>query len=364
MKRFFCTCGQEIFTNNLYCPVCGRDVGFDPQSETIWTGVVLSDNRFHPHESKSLPSETVFKVCEHRFHSIACNWLINVNEIGACQCIACRTTRTIPNLNFSKNIKRWRALEKAKRHLFMTLLKLKLMNAENAFVQKGLKFDFLEDQRSNPNLALDMVLSGHQNGLITMNVAEADEGFLHQMKEDMGEAYRTLLGHFRHEIGHYYWELLIKAQQKETQFRQVFGDERADYAEALKTYYNKKHRAVSWMEEYISAYASSHPLEDWAETWAHYLHIVDTLETAVSYGLSTYEPEQHNFDNWYSEWGRVAQVMTALNQSMGLSDPYPFKISKSVEGKLRFIDEIINSVDWEKVKRGLDEKDIGRTRCV
>src|SRR6202011_5238904 len=36
---------------------------------------------------------------------------------------------------------------------------------------------------------------------------------------------------------------------------------------------------------HVTPYASAHPWEDFAETWAHYFHMVDTLETATAFGL-------------------------------------------------------------------------------
>ena len=121
----------------------------------------------------------------------------------------------------------------------------------------------------------------------------------------------------------------------------MFGDERADYKEALERYYQQEKPKFK-SSQYISPYASSHPHEDWAETWAHYLHIVDTLETAVSYGISAYEPKINDFYDWYSEWARVAQNMNALNRSMGLSDAYPFILTEIVRKKLQFVDYLMD----------------------
>ncbi|MDG6774721.1 putative zinc-binding metallopeptidase [Thiomicrorhabdus sp. ZW0627] len=346
MKRFFCHCGHEVFFHNLFCEECGRDLAYDPGIQTMWSGEIRRDHLFYPHPSvKTNAKIEGLRICQLRDSEVNCNWLISLEDSeDECQCISCRTTRIIPDLNQEKNPKRWRQLERAKRQLMYTLLELKIYSPFGGDMNRDLKFDFLEDKRSNPNVTLEHVLTGHTNGLITLNAAEADEGFLHTMKEQMGERYRTLLGHFRHEIGHYYWQKLIADRHLEGAFRDVFGDEREDYEQALQRYYdrgNKNH----WMSRYITLYASSHPHEDWAETWAHYLHIVDTLETAVSYGLSVYEPKQNDFDNWFDEWSRVSQVMNALNRSMGMADPYPFVLSPVVKGKLRFIDELVDAAD-------------------
>lgn len=319
---------------------------FDPKSKTMWSGV-LTAKGFEAHSTNNDGNETaaVFHPCSNRYSSVLCNWGVSNQEDH--QCIACASTRTIPDQESEKNQKRWRELEMAKRRLFITLLNLNL--PIDNFMQKdnGLAFDFLEDKRSNPNVELEHVLTGHCNGVITLNAMEADEGFLHTMKEEMGEHYRTILGHFRHEVGHYYWSILVHTDAQLEKFRELFGDERQDYAQALEDYYAKE--APQFRSNlYITQYASSHPHEDWAETWAHYLHIVDTLETAVSYGVSSYEPKVNDFDDWYSEWARVAQVMNSLNRSMGLADAYPFILTEVVRNKLRFIDNLVDDIGLQQ----------------
>lgn len=344
MKRFFCRCGQEVFLNNLFCESCGRDLAYDPSIQTMWSGE-LTDNGFLPHSQDGNGVQTPMKTCENRSYPVNCNWLvIDENE---CQCLSCRTTRTIPDLSAPKNPQRWRILERSKRHLFTTLLLLNLPIRNYRQIEHGLVFDFLEDKRSNPNVDLEHVLTGHSLGQITLNAAEADEGFLHTMKEEMGEPYRTVLGHFRHEIGHYYWDKLIDTPERLEAFRELFGDERKDYDKALQRYYENGAPEFK-SHQYISMYASSHPFEDWAETWAHYMHIVDTLETAVSYGLSVYKPKVNDFNSWYSEWARVAQVMNALNRSMGHVDAYPFVLTDIVKSKLKFIDKVVDSFSEKK----------------
>ena len=308
----------------------------------MWSGELTARGLEAHSSQKTIPDETIyFHPCANRYSDILCNWAVANQEEQFC--ISCACTRTIPDQHFEKNQKRWRDLEMAKRRLFITLLNLNLP-IEN-FTQKehGLAFDFLEDQRSNPYLELEHVLTGHSQGIITVNAMEADEGFLHTMKEEMGESYRTILGHLRHEVGHYYWDILIHTSAQLDKFRELFGDERQDYGQALEKYYSKD-RPKFRSNLYITKYASSHPHEDWAETWAHYLHIVDTLETAVSYGVSSYEPKINDFNDWYSEWARVAQTMNALNRSMGLSDAYPFILTEVVVDKLRFIDNLIDDI--------------------
>src|SRR6202034_3452122 len=141
--------------------------------------------------------------------------------------------------------------------LFYTLLKLRLPLAggQNS---TALTFDSLDPEAA---AAGPPVMTGHDNGVITLNVAEADDAERERMRGKLGELYRTLLGHFRHEIAHYYWDRLIADTPRLEPFRQIFGDERNDYGQALQTYYANAAPA-DWAENFISAYPSSHPWED------------------------------------------------------------------------------------------------------
>jgi hypothetical protein len=217
------------------------------------------------------------------------------------------------------------------------LLSLKLPQMS----RRGLVFDFLEDKRSNPLVSVEHVLSGHAQGVITINAAEADASYREATKEAMNEPYRTLLGHFRHEIGHFYWEMLVEASADLDAFRQLFGDEQQDYRQALDQYYADGPDA-DWQESYISAYASAHPLEDWAETWAHYLLMMETLETALSYDLIAKLEQDQLFENWLGEWMQLVVVMNALSRSTGHTDAYPFVISPTVQRKLQFIHDLLH----------------------
>lgn len=332
MKRFFCNCGQEIYFDNLFCGVCGSQIGFDPgdqnlhiliPGQTTWKITNQPDKQY--------------RVCEHRDNELQCNWLIPA-ESHFTQCLSCSMTRQIPMLDNPDNWVRWQRLESAKRRLFYGLLVLDLpLGTAN---QKNLVFDFLEDKRSNPSLALEHVLSGHNNGVITINAAEADGSFREAAKEAMNEPYRTLLGHFRHETGHYYWDVLIKKGVNYDAFQQLFGDEQQDYAASLDAHYATGPRA-DWQQEYISAYASAHPMEDWAETWAHYLLMIETLETGFHYGVIERRTGDQKFELWFEEWLQLVRVINALNRSTGHADAYPFVVSQKVQQKLEFIHKLI-----------------------
>jgi hypothetical protein len=197
---------------------------------------------------------------------------------------ACQLNRTIPHLETPGNLLRWQRLEAAKHRLVYGLLRFGLpLTSRAEDPQAGLAFDFLAD--SGPAFRENaQAMTGHSQGLITINIAEADDAERERHRQDMAEPYRTLLGHFRHEIGHYYWERLVRGGTWLEPFRALFGDERQDYGAGLERHYAAGPRP-DWSQRFVSAYAGMHPWEDWAETWAHYLHIVDTLETANAFGL-------------------------------------------------------------------------------
>jgi len=244
-------------------------------------------------------------------------------------------------LNRPANVRRWVVLESAKRRMIYGLLRLKLLPIKRKpLSDNGLFFDFLEDQRGNPDVAEAHVYSGHSHGVITMNVAEADSSFRETIREAMNEPYRTLLGHFRHEIGHYYFEQWMADSSYHVRFRDKFGDDGQDYQLALQHYYANG-AASGWQEFYISSYASSHPLEDWAETWAHYMLMVETIETAIAFRLVPVLQTDNDFDLLIKKWMQLVIVLNALNRSTGNADAYPFVISSRVRNKLEFIHSLM-----------------------
>jgi hypothetical protein len=324
MKRFHCICGQEVSFEDSDCSYCGRALGFDPGNMQM---VVLSR---YPH----------LRSCALRDHPVACNWLISKDDSHK-QCRSCRLTRTVPQQNIPINVQRWKALERAKRRLIYSLILLGLplvSRAEDPF--SGLAFDFLEDQRTNPLVKKTMVHTGHHKGVITLHVAEADDAYRAKTREQMNENYRTVLGHMRHESGHYYWDKLVRGAACYPRFRHLFGGEE-NYRQSIDYYYAYG-PVLNWQKRHISAYASAHPWEDWAETWAHYLHIMDTLETATGFGLihrST--ADSSGFHLLMQDWRQLTLMMNALNRSMGQRDPYPFTLSRQVIVKLRFIHQLV-----------------------
>lgn len=332
MKRFYCDCGQEVFFENMFCSACGNQLGFDADNGQLVTLELNSDLM----EAVSHHSGQTYKLCEHRNHPLQCNWLLATTSEAA-QCRSCLLTRTIPVQSIVQNVKRWTILESAKRRLVYGLISLNMpLNGQTPLI-----FDFLEDRRSNPDVAQEFVYSGHSNGIITINVAEADSSYREATREAMNEPYRTLLGHFRHETGHYYWEQLITDTSYYADFTNLFGDDRLPYRETLDRYYATG-PDPDWQHNFISAYASAHPLEDWAETWAHYLLMHEALETALAYGLINSPAQRVDFDVWMTEWMQLVVVLNALSRSIGNADAYPFVISTPVQQKLRFVHDLVH----------------------
>jgi hypothetical protein len=349
MKLFKCQhCGQMLYFRNRQCQNCGRRLGYDADSATLWSLDELDDGFWQA----AAPGPTGLRFCANAAFD-ACNWLLPPDSATP-YCAACTHNRTIPDLSDADNVEKWRKLEAAKHHLFYTLLRLDLPLATRAEdPREGLAFDFLAE---TPGSGVK-VLTGHDDGLITLNLDEADDAARERLRQEMGEPYRTLVGHFRHEIGHYFWDRLVRDGERLAAFRDMFGDERADYNAALQNYYANG-PAAFWAENFVSAYASAHPWEDFAETWAHYLHIVDTLEMGSAFGLHIHpgieQSASHNVDldldphqnigiqRLVAAWLPLAFAVNSINRCMGQPDLYPFVLSPGIVAKLGFIDELVH----------------------
>jgi hypothetical protein len=347
MRLFECQhCGQLLYFENTRCERCGHVLGYLPDRATLSALAPQDGQRWRP----LIAPEQLQRFCANAAHD-ACNWLVPATAAQAF-CPACRLNRTIPDLGPPEHLLRWQRLEAAKHRLVYSLLRLGLpLVSKFEDPLAGLAFDFL----AGPGATFQdttQVITGHAQGLITINIAEADDAERERARQDMAEPYRTLLGHFRHEIGHYYWERLVRDSLWLDAFRTMFGDERQDYAACLQA-----HHAAGpppgWRERFVSGYASAHPWEDFAESWAHYLHIVDTLETATAFGLRVqpvagrdpaltteiaFDPyRQIDFDALVGAWLPLTYAVNSLNQSVGQPDLYPFVLAPTVMGKLRFV---------------------------
>lgn len=326
MKLFACSCGTRVFFDDYWCTACGVDLGYAP-ARNEFLARPPGGGLFAARDG------TAWKACRTREQHFACNWLLPAGDPEHF-CPACRLNSVIPNLSTEHNVRLWRRVEHAKRRLVYSLLQLGLP-LEAAPGRPPLRFEFLEDQRSNPQVAESLVMTGHRAGIITINLLEADDVARHVVREQMSERYRTLLGHFRHESGHYYLEWLLPPGPARDEFRALFGDERADYATALAQYHEAG-PASDWGTEFVSPYASSHPMEDWAECWSHYLHITDGLETARATGFVPAPPS----GDWDSEiwlWISVSVRLNEFARGLGVDDPYPFVLNGPVRTKLAFI---------------------------
>jgi hypothetical protein len=332
MKTFRCVCGARVFFDNTQCLTCGRELGFLPEAGTL---LGLEAARDGVHATPYGPC----KKCENYAARGVCNWLVPEGDTTLCR--ACRLNHVVPDLSSADNLALWAEVEKAKRRLIYTLDQLHLpIVSQHDDENAGLAFDIKADTASA------RVLTGHADGLITLNLAEADSVTRERLRAAFKERYRTLLGHFRHEIGHYFWERLVRDENRLELFREQFGDERRDYSQSLAAYYDEPARDAP-SDDFITTYATAHPWEDWAETFAHYLLMLDTLDTAREFGFtSDLSPEQSlpgttDFELLLEEWLDLTVALNALSRSMGLSDPYPFSISAVVRGKLELVHRIV-----------------------
>ena len=312
-----------------------------------------------------------YRRCANFQTAAGCNWMVpapregdepSFSTQGLAQgyCLSCSTTRTIPDQSIEGNDDRWRKLELAKRRLLSQLLALGLpVVTRFSDPAHGMSFDFLSSMPGGPH-----VLTGHEQGVITINAQEAEDAVRERIRAEMREPYRTLVGHFRHEVGHYYWDLRVAPTSWLDDFRALFGDERADYATALRNHYENGPPA-DWAMRYVTSYASSHPWEDWAETWAHYLHMADTADTALSFGVDVarvelvsdlfepsdlWQPEHPDaakFLDFLNGWVRLTNMLNELSRSMGQPDYYPFVLPRAAVGKLQFIHAVITQAPPE-----------------
>ena len=348
MKLFQCqACGQLVYFENRVCEHCGHSLGYLPRLGTMSALEAAGQDW----SALAAPGRA-YRSCANTAHDV-CNWLVAADSPHTL-CLACRHNRTIPDLTLAENLALWRTLEVAKHRLIYTLLRLDLPLTDRIDdPERGLAFDFIAE--SVPGA--EPVITGHDNGIITVALKEANDARREQLRLEMGETYRTPLGHFRHEIGHYYWDRLVKDEGRLDAFRACFGDERQDYGAALDHHY-RNGPPVNWRDNFVSAYASMHPWEDFAETWAHYLHIVDSLETASAFGLQVHpkidktgslhadinlDPHHaRDIEQLIGAWLPVTFAVNSLNRSMGQADLYPFILSPTVIGKLGMIHDFIH----------------------
>jgi hypothetical protein len=351
MKLFECqACGQLLHFENTRCERCSRRLGYLPRASDL---SALEPEEQETWRALAAPRQQRFRFCANAAYD-ACNWLTEADS-GTGFCLACRHNGIIPDLGKPGNKIAWQKIEVAKHRLFYALVRLGLPLETRAEAPEGLTFEFLADP---PAEGGPKVMTGHDNGLITIALSEADDAERERRRTSMGEPYRTLLGHFRHEVGHYYWDRLVRDRGHLDACRALFGDDREDYGEALNKHYARGGPPPDWQERYVSTYATMHPWEDFAETWAHYLHVVDTLEMAGAFGVRVqpkldesgalgaevgFDPYAAGpIDRLVAAWLPLTFALNGLNRCMGLSDLYPFILSPPVVEKLGFIHRLVH----------------------
>jgi hypothetical protein len=322
VRAFECeVCGAELFFENSVCVTCGSAVGYSRQQHTMVT--VDAD---HP-------------ICSN-LNRCGCSWIADPGStLGLC--FSCSLTRTRPADSDTVGLTQYWVAEAAKRRLIFGLDELELP-IKISDGSSGLAFDLLSSAHGK-------IITGYQNGIITLDLAESNDAHREALRESMDEPYRTVLGHFRHEIGHYYCEVLALTDDRRDEFRALFGDETTSYEQALQRHYSTG-SGQDWQDRFISAYATMHPLEDFAEVFGHFLHIADTLQTAEEFGLISDEPagvleapmaEIPIPEIVAQTWLPLTKGLNQINRSMGKPDLYPFVLAQSVIAKLQFVADLV-----------------------
>lgn len=337
MRDFTCpNCGQHLAFENSVCLSCGSAVGFSPEDMAF---LVIAPAGGGDHDGTVAAQD--YQLCAN-LHLAECNWLVKVNPVRLL-CASCELTRTRPADTDHAGLIAFAEAERAKRRLIAELRELHLpVVGRREDPEYGLAFDLLSS-------TTEQVVTGHDNGVITVDLAEGDDVHRERLRVAMDEPYRTLLGHFRHEIGHYYfYRLMAGAPDLLDAFRQLFGDPDSDYQAAVERHY-RDGAPADWQQNHVSSYATMHPAEDWAETFAHYLHIRSTLDTAAAFGLApataTFQRRvlgPSGFDTIIDMWLPLAWSLNMVNRSMGKTDLYPFVLPGPVLEKMRLIHTVLS----------------------
>jgi hypothetical protein len=351
VKVFHCDhCRHLVFFENTRCVSCEHVLAFLPDLMLVGSLDAAGDGAWR--SPLRAAAGRTYRLCRNYLDTQVCNWAVDVTDDNPL-CLSCRLTTVIPDLSVPGNQAAWYRLEVAKRRLIYTLLSVRLPLDGGPNPEHPLAFQFLADGAPGS----PAVLTGHSSGVITINIAEADDAERERRRTTLGEPYRTLLGHMRHEVGHYYWTVLVERDASRlARCRELFGDDRDDYAAALQRHYQAG-PPPDWQDRFVSAYASAHAWEDWAETWAHYLHMTDTLETAAACGVSLRprradEPSlapvpadvarpDGSFDRLLDSWFPITYLLNTLNRGLGMADAYPFVLSTAAIEKLRFVHETV-----------------------
>lgn len=348
MKLLICPtpgCSGLLYLEDLRCDSCGAEVAYHALSGTM---VAINGSDLHV-------ANRLWHLCINRDRG--CNWLSD-GDSSTGQCFGCRIIRTRPNDADLEALNRLADASQSERRLLVQLNSLGLPVDPYFEDDGGLGFDLLSSEHQQ-------VTTGHENGIVTIDLAETSDAYRERLRVQLGEPYRTMLGHFRHEVGHYYEWVLVEQTGWITECRELFGDERASYSAAIDRHYSNG-APEGWHDSFISEYATMHPWEDFAECFAHYLHITDTLSTAASAGMElvpgrdvlpalplAVSPRSRygadDFDALMDDWQWVSAFFNRINRSMGEADLYPFTISQQVADKLRFVHRVLTQLPRTRV---------------
>ncbi|TRW96953.1 hypothetical protein FNJ84_12650 [Paracoccus sp. M683] len=309
MQRFACpTCGRRAYFHNLTC-ACGHALYFDAARMVMRNEGADCGNRA----------------------PIGCNW---IGEAGGL-CRSCAMSRVVPVLNVGNNIQLLGRAERAKRWVLTNIANWHWFSDDDPGPRP--RFLMLSEETGG---RAEQITMGHLAGEITINVTEADALIRLQRRQELGEQYRSMVGHFRHELAHFFFDRLAPKAGFLAAFRDCFGDERADYSAALQRYYQSP--PVS-SHDFITPYARSHPHEDWAETVAHLLHLVDFTDSFVSTGLTMpgvptgFAPyAETDTDRLLDIATRVAIAINDINRALDNEDLYPFVLTPPIRRKIGF----------------------------
>ncbi|MGO9927160.1 MAG: putative zinc-binding metallopeptidase [Mycobacterium sp.] len=339
MRDFHCpNCGQRLTFENSACLSCGSALGFSLDQMAL---LVIAEGDRGEHAGAVDAHD--YQLCAN-LHLAECNWLVSRNQPGGL-CASCALTVERPSDTDTEGLGAFARAEAAKRRLIAELNELKLpIVGRDLDPDYGLGFRLLSS-------AHEKVLTGHEDGVITLDLAEGDDVHREQLRVEMDEPYRTLLGHFRHEVGHYYfYRLITPSSDYLTRFNELFGDPDTDYQEALDRHY-RDGAPEGWKERFVSSYATMHAAEDWAETFAHYLHIRDALDTSAWCGLASASATFDRpvlgpsaFATIIEMWLPLSWSLNMVNRSMGHDDLYPFVLPVAVLDKMQFIHTVIDEV--------------------
>ncbi|MDM7457933.1 MAG: putative zinc-binding metallopeptidase [Paracoccus sp. (in: a-proteobacteria)] len=314
MQRFNCpACGSRVYFHNQAC-MCGQNLFYDPETRQMTGG----------------PDGCRMRAV------IGCNWTVEASSRdshGLCR--SCAMSRVIPDLETGPNRALFAKAERAKRWVLANLSQW----AWFTDADRGRKPHFLMLSEHLVGRS-EQITMGHAAGEITINITEADALIRLQRQRELGEHYRSMVGHFRHELAHFLFDRLAQAPGFIEGFRSIFGDEREDYAAALARHY-KAPRDPG--DAFITGYATAHPHEDWAETVAHLLHLVDFTDSFVSTGLTMpglppgFRPyEEEDTALLLAVGMAVAVAVNDINRALDNDDLYPFVLTPEVRRKITF----------------------------